>query len=88
MENLTPLVLCNRIGVESISEMDAEFLGKSTAINPSGQRVYISPEKYEDFGLCDIDVVKTKSNVICSNFDAEIAFHYQFLQKSDEPTTK
>lgn len=79
IENLTPLVLCNRVGVESISEMDAEFLGKSTAINASGQRVYIAPEKYEDFGLCDIDVVKTKSNVICSNFDSEIAFHYQLL---------
>lgn len=88
IENLTPLVLCNRIGVESIPNMDAEFLGKSTAINASGQRVYIAPEKYEDFSLCDIDVVKTKSNVICSNFDAEIAFHYQLLEKSAGPISK
>lgn len=79
IENLTPLVLCNRIGVESIPEMDAEFLGKSTVICASGQRVYIGPEKCEDFGLCDIDIVKNKSNVICSNFDSEIAFHYQPL---------
>lgn len=88
IENLTPLVLCNRIGVESIPEMDAEFLGKSTAINASGQRIYIAPEKYEELGLCDIDVVKTKSNVICSNFDSEIAFHYQFSTESEEPTSK
>lgn len=79
IENLTPLVLCNRIGVESIPEMDAEFLGKSTVISASGQRIYIAPEKYEDFGLCDIDIIKNRSNVICSNFDSEIAFHYKNL---------
>ncbi len=77
IENLTPLVLCNRIGSESIPGMDAEFLGKSTVVDASGQRVYIAPEKEEDFGLCDIDLGKMRSNVICSNFDSEIAFHYQ-----------
>lgn len=79
IENLAPLALCNRIGVESIPEMDAEFLGKSTVISASGQRVYIAPEKHEDFGLCDIDIAKNRSNVICSNFDSKIAFHYQSL---------
>ena len=77
IENLTPLVLCNRIGSESIPGMDAEFLGKSTVVDASGQRVYIAQEKEEDFGLCDIDLGKMRSNVICSNFDSEIAFHYQ-----------
>lgn len=82
IENVTPLVLCNRTGSESIPEMDAEFLGKSTAIDAFGQRVYTSPEKKEDFGLCDMDLVKTKANIICSDFSSEIAFHYPPPQKN------
>lgn len=35
IENLTPLILCNRIGAESMPEMNAAFLGKSTIV--SGQ---------------------------------------------------
>lgn len=84
IENQTPLVLCNRIGVEAIPGMDAEFLGKSTAVAASGQRIYIAPPQNEDFGLCDVDVVKIKSNVICSDFDSEIAFHYQTPAKREK----
>lgn len=36
----------------------------------------------EDFGLCDMDLVKTKANVICSDFSSEIAFHYPPPQKN------
>ena len=77
IENLTPLILCNRVGSESIPGMDAEFLGKSTVIDASGQQVYVAPERKEALGLCDIDAVRTRSNVICGDFDSEIAFHYQ-----------
>lgn len=77
VENLTPLLLCNRIGTESVPALDAEFLGKSTVVDASGQRIYTAPENEEDFALCDIEVGKARSNVICSDFDSEIAFHYQ-----------
>ncbi len=77
VENLTPLILCNRIGSESIPGMQAEFLGKSTIIDSSGQRIYTAPEKTENFGFGDIKIPLKKSNIICSDFDSEIAFHYQ-----------
>lgn len=76
IENLTPLILCNRVGAESMPEMDAEFLGKSTIITPSGQRVYTAPTNTEHVGVCEITVPSPKSNVICRDFESEIAFHY------------
>ena len=75
-ENLTPLVLCNRIGTESIPGMNAEFLGKSTIVDANGQRVCTAPEKDQSFGFYDIDISRKKSNIICNDFDSEIAFHY------------
>lgn len=75
-ENLTPLVLCNRIGTESIPGMNAEFLGKSTIVDANGQRVCTAPEKKQSFGFYDIDISRKKSNIICNDFDSEIAFHY------------
>lgn len=77
IENLMPLVLCNRTGSETVPGMEAEFLGKSTAIDASGQRIYTALEKEEDFAFCDMDAGRRKSNIICSNFDSEIAFHYE-----------
>ena len=76
IENLTPLVLCNRVGEESIPGMDAEFLGKSTVVDPSGKRVCDAPVKEVCFGSYDIAVTGKKANVICSDFDREIALHY------------
>lgn len=77
IENLTPLILCNRIGSESVPGMQAEFLGKSTIIDPSGQRIYTAPEKKENFGFCNLEIPSKKSNIICTDFDSEIALHYQ-----------
>lgn len=76
VENLTPLVLCNRIGAEKIPGMDADFLGKSEVIDASGRRVCTAPEGKEAFGGCEINPAETRSNVICSNFEEEMAFHY------------
>lgn len=78
IENVTPLLLCNRVGEESIPGMDAEFLGKSTVFDASGRQLCAAPEKKEHFGFCDIPMAKVKSNVICSDFDGEMAFHYQW----------
>lgn len=77
IENLTSLVLCNRIGIEAIPETEAEFLGKSTVVDAFGQRIYIAPEKEENFGLRDIDIIKNKANLICSDFNSEMDFHYK-----------
>lgn len=76
VENLTPLVLCNRVGVEKIPGMDADFLGKSGVIDAAGRRVCTAPEGEDAFCGCEIDPAKTRSNVICSNFEEEMAFHY------------
>lgn len=75
MENLTPLVLCNRVGTEATETIDAFFLGKSTILSPSGQRLQVEPASQEGFACCEIALGGTRSNVICSDFDAEIAFH-------------
>lgn len=75
IENLTPLVLCNRIGKESIPDMNAEFLGKSTILDSSGHRLCIAP-KEEFFDCCEIDISKKRANVICNDFSREISLHY------------
>ena len=79
VENLTPLVLCNRIGKESVSSMDAEFLGKSTAVDACGKRIVTAEENKEYFGVCDIEIPEKKAYVICGDFDSEIAIHYPKL---------
>jgi len=76
IENLTPLILCNRIGEESIPDIDADFLGKSTILDASGQRLYIAPEGQNNVGCCEVAISKIRSNIICNNFDREIALHY------------
>ena len=81
IENLTPLALCNRVGEESIDGMDADFLGKSTLVNADGQLLCVAPEKRMHVCVCDIpaSISKGNSNVICSNFDAEIALHNELF---------
>lgn len=76
IENLTPLVLCNRVGMESIPGMDADFLGKSCIVDAAGQRVCTAPAGSECFDACSIDIAEKRANIICSSFDREIAFHY------------
>ena len=76
IENLTPLVLCNRVGSEKTSEMDADFLGKSSVIDRDGTRIITASAGIEDAGACKININKSRANVICANFDEEIALHY------------
>lgn len=76
IENLTPLVLCNRVGRETIPGMDAEFLGKSAIINAAGQYLVAAPAGTESTGFADLTFTGRRANVICSDFDREIAFHY------------
>lgn len=76
IENLTPLVLCNRVGRETIPGMDAEFLGKSAIINAAGQYLVAAPAGTESTGFAALTFTGRRANVICSDFDREIAFHY------------
>lgn len=76
-ENLTPLILCNRIGEESLPDIDAFFLGKSSIIDASGKRLSVGKSGTETADFWDIEIVKEKSNVICRNFNEEIEFHYK-----------
>lgn len=76
IENLTPLILCNRIGLETIPGMDAEFLGKSTIIDATGKRLCIAPEGKEAFEQCDVLISQIRGNVICRDFDQEMNIHY------------
>lgn len=77
IENLTPLVLCNRVGSEKLSELDASFLGKSTVIDADGTRV-INGEPIREFAdFFEINITKNRGNVICKDFIHEIDFHYR-----------
>lgn len=76
IENLVPLVLCNRIGSESLPQLEADFLGRSSVIDAAGERLCDAPAKKEAFDGCEVAVKRKKANVICSDFEREMAFHY------------
>lgn len=73
-ENLTPLILCNRIGRET-GKIDAEFLGNSMIIGQDGQSLCRDASDGETFAAVAIPQ-KSKGNVICADFQKEINFHY------------
>lgn len=77
IENLVPLVLCNRIGTESLPRLTADFIGKSTVIDASGLRLCDAPANRQALEGCEIAPKAKRANVICSDFDSEMAFHYQ-----------
>ena len=77
IENLTPLVLCNRIGEEKGSKFDAKFLGSSFIVDSKGKSLCSEVIQYESFNVVDIPLndSKNKGNVICSDFLQEIGLH-------------
>lgn len=84
IENLTPLLMCNRVGNEQLPNLNADFLGKSSIINASGKRLWTAAEHQEDWGSCEIECTKTRANVICSDFMSEIMLH-KSSKKSQQP---
>lgn len=76
IENLTPLVMCNRVGNEKLPELDADFLGKSSIIDASGNRLSVGEAGCETDAVCEIEPVVQRANVICRNFGEEIGRHY------------
>lgn len=76
IENVTPVLLCNRIGAESIPGMDAQFLGKSAVIGAFGESLCQAPAKAAYFGAYELTLPVKKANVICGDFLQEMKLHY------------
>ncbi|MGI5895157.1 MAG: carbon-nitrogen hydrolase family protein [Candidatus Merdivicinus sp.] len=75
MENLRPLVLCNRIGREQNFLMTADFLGRSALIQADGRYQMEAKEGIAESSWGEVNFPSPTGNVICRNFEAEIAFH-------------
>jgi predicted amidohydrolase len=76
LENLTPLVLCNRIGSERNDEIEADFLGRSAVIDGNGGRIIEAEARAESAQSCVIEPTHQKANAICCDFMAEIKRHH------------
>lgn len=77
IENLTPLILCNRVGNEKNHTMEAQFLGRSLIVDGYGNNIIIANDFKEEVKMADINIIKHKSNVICKDFISEINIHYK-----------
>ncbi|MDY2777023.1 MAG: nitrilase-related carbon-nitrogen hydrolase [Collinsella sp.] len=76
LENQTPLVLCNRIGVESSKDLDADFLGRSAIIAPDGTPCLEAPRHREAAHVSELPKERP-SSPLCSDFLSEIEIHYR-----------
>jgi predicted amidohydrolase len=75
IENLTPMVLCNRVGEEKSPFLTANFVGLSSIISSSGERIIPGRRDVEYAESCDVSLISLKSNIICDDFRTEILFH-------------
>ena len=76
IENITPIILCNRVGREKTKDIDAYFIGKSFIVDKDGSFL-ANADKDETISLnASIEINNLKSNIICSNFYDEIKRHY------------
>lgn len=71
IENLTPVILCNRVGKEANNNLSASFLGNSTIYNYDGTQL-VSPLKEKEIYLeFDIQEFRKNSNIMCKDFSVE-----------------
>lgn len=75
IENLTPLILCNRVGQETIPGMDAVFLGNSTVIDAQGNSLLAEKQGEEWAACCEMEKRGRMANVICGDFLEEMKIH-------------
>lgn len=75
MENLTPLLLCNRIGAEQLAGIDAEFRGASMVISAEGELLSGGGLWCACTGSAEIQPGQRNESVMCKDFDWEIARH-------------
>lgn len=75
IENLTPFILCNRVGIEKNKELSAYFFGNSVVYSGDG-KILITPKKEEECYLeIELDELRRNSNIMCSDFLREIEKH-------------
>lgn len=75
IENLTPLIVANRVGNESMPGMDASFLGRSTVFAADGTPAATAPDGIPAAVCCEVQPQQMAGNVICRDFKSEIARH-------------
>lgn len=75
IENLTPIVLCNRVGLEIKGGIEASFLGKSIIVDGDGTILVEGPALQESRMSCVLSAEKRRGNVICRDFASEIRKH-------------
>lgn len=75
VENLTPLILCNRVGEERSAKDEAVFLGRSTVVDGEGRHVIRGRDHVETAESCAIALTGRKANAICGDFLPEIRRH-------------
>lgn len=76
IENLIPIVLCNRVGGEKLDEIDAYFCGKSSIFDINGKPIVGNKENIFQYGKVKLKLDKINQNIICNNFNHEIEKHY------------
>ena len=75
IENMMPLVMCNRIGHEQIEGMDADFLGKSMVVDREGNLLAGGEARVEQARWASVEPAHLRSNVICADLMQQIRLH-------------
>ncbi len=75
IENLTPIVLCNRIGKEKSNNINANFLGNSFIIDYQGNLLSEEITEIEYIYTTKVQLGNEKKNIICNCFMDEISIH-------------
>lgn len=76
IENVRPLILCNRIGKETTLDKEVYFLGQSTIIDKNGLFIEKGVADIETCRIHEIKIAKKMSTSICNDFMFEISKHY------------
>lgn len=82
VENLTPLVLCNRVGQEEDTNIQAYFLGRSSIFNADGG---YNRKGVDDIEICmvsEVHLPDKRGNAISNDILSEIRKHYPVMTNS------
>lgn len=71
IENLTPIILCNRVGKEENNNLSATFLGNSTIYNYDGTQLIFPLKEKEIYLEFDVQEFRKNSNIMCKDFNFE-----------------
>lgn len=71
IENLTPIILCNRVGKEENNNLSATFLGNSTIYNYDGTQLIFPLKEKEIYIEFNVQEFRKNSNIMCKDFNFE-----------------